>query len=251
MTVQLGMVVDASACIDCKACMASCKVANQVPTGYWRNWIKEDSGEAEAALARPMIFQPGGCMQCGKPTCVEACPTGATYKSEKDGVVYIDRGLCIGCGQCIPACPYGARFRHPALKVADKCDFCTERRAQGLEPACVSTCPTKARVFGDLNDPKSEAHKLLKSGRAVQVVNHMSNTDPNMYYLGDPGPYDWPVVAKLPATLDYWRSLAGPAMKIIVGLSGLGVAAMIGKQLFVHDDKPIGHDGEEKGVGHE
>jgi tetrathionate reductase subunit B len=62
--------------------------------------------------------------------------------------------MCIGCGQCVPACPYGARYRHPELRIADKCDFCHDRRQAGLEPACVSTCPTKARIFGDLLDPE-------------------------------------------------------------------------------------------------
>lgn len=242
---RLGMVIDASSCIDCKACMASCKVANQVPEGEWRNWIKAPDMEELAGSGKRMIYQPGGCMQCDKPTCVEACPTGATYKDPQTGAVVIDRKLCIGCGQCLPACPYGARYRHPELRVADKCDFCAERRSQGLEPACVSTCPTKARVFGDLNDPKSPAAVLLKKQKAVQVVNQKTNTDPNLYYLGDPGLKDWPVEARMPLPFDLWRHLAGPAVKAMVGLSGLGVLAMLGKQLLMKDDAPHEEDGHE------
>ena len=48
------------------------------------------------------------CNQCEHPSCVEVCPTGATFKS-KDGPVLIDTTYCIGCQYCVQACPYGAR----------------------------------------------------------------------------------------------------------------------------------------------
>ena len=241
------MVVDAGVCLDCKGCMASCKVANQVPDGKWRNWIKTPDLGSGAKNGRKVVFQPGGCMQCDEPTCVSACPTGATYKDKKTGVVVIDRGLCIGCGQCLPACPYGARYRHPQLKVADKCDFCAGRRAAGLEPACVSTCPTKARAFGDLNDPGSEVSRLLAAnkGKVVQVVNQKTNTKPNMYYLGDPGVKDWPQEAEMPTPFALWRYLAGPAVAAFTGLTALGVLAMWGKQLVMKDDHPEKEDHHE------
>ena len=140
-------------------------------TDKFENIKKEGSTAA-------MHFQPGNCMQCDIPTCVQACPTGSTFKDEKDGVVKVNERLCIGCGSCIPACPYGARFRHPEKKIVDKCDFCEHRRVQGDLPACVTTCPTKARVFGDLNDPESDVTRLMKKNNAVQVVHSKSNTKP-------------------------------------------------------------------------
>ncbi|MFZ5584298.1 MAG: 4Fe-4S dicluster domain-containing protein [Thermodesulfobacteriota bacterium] len=252
MAVKLGMVIDAASCIDCKGCQAACKVANRVPAGQWRNWVKRGDAELAAQERKGLRFQPGSCMQCDKPTCVSACPTGATHKDRTDGVVKIDRGLCIGCGQCIAACPYGARYRHPELRVADKCDFCAERRAAGLQPACVDTCPTKARVFGDLNDPTSEAGRRLRGGGAVQVVSAKSDTDPNIYYLGDPGPADWPVEARMPTPWMFWKSLAGPALEALVGLTGLGVIAMYGRQLILGEgDKPAEDGHGPEGGGHE
>ncbi|MFC1891580.1 4Fe-4S dicluster domain-containing protein [Thermodesulfobacteriota bacterium] len=233
---KLAMVVDSTSCIDCKGCMAACKVENHVPDGYWRNWIKtqeavlnpEDSG-----VRVNSHFQPGNCMHCDNPTCVEACPTGATYRNETDGTIQVNKQLCIGCGSCIPACPYGARYRHPEKKVVDKCDFCKTRRERGELPACVITCPTKARVFGNLNDPRSEAAKLLGKGTAVRVVNAKTDTKPNIYYLGITQPLDWPVEAYIPAPIWAWEKLAKPLVWLAVGVNALGVLTMLGKQLLL------------------
>lgn len=235
---QLAMVIDSSKCIDCKACMVSCKVANEVPQGQWRNWIKQALPDLRAPRPGRAHFQPGGCMHCDNPICVAACPTGATFKSDKDGTVVIDQDLCIGCGNCIPACPYAARYRHPEKKKAEKCDFCTERRARGQVPACVDTCPTKARVFGDIGDPTSEAAMLLKENpdAVVKVIHPESDTKPNMFYLGSTAPMNWPVKAVMPTSMQMLTAVVGPAVKVAVGMSGLGVLAMLGRQLLASDD---------------
>lgn len=239
--VQLAMVIDSSKCIDCKGCMASCKVANDVPDGQWRNWIKHSVPDFKSGNPRTH-FQPGGCMHCDNPTCVQACPTGATYKDKKDGTVRIDSSLCIGCGNCIPACPYNARFRNTLTRKADKCNFCAERREQGLLPACVDTCPTKARVFGDINDPESEAARLLEKNKdqLVRVVNARSDTKPNMIYLNSTAPLDWPVEARMPTAMATLTGAVNPLVKAVVGMSGLGVAVMLARQLIAgsdsHDD---------------
>ena len=134
---KYGIVIDASKCIDCKACLIACKVENNVPEGFWRNWIRplwdiRDSHRTE--------FQPGQCMQCDTPSCVAACPVEATYK-QANGLVVIDPQKCIGCGNCVTACPYGARYRDPATRRADKCDFCEHRLKRGEQPANPCTLP--------------------------------------------------------------------------------------------------------------
>lgn len=190
---KYGMVIDASKCINCKACIVACQLENKVPPEFSRAWIKE-SHQDDVKTPR---FQPGNCMQCDIPTCVDACPVNATYKVG-DGRVVIDPLKCVACGFCVPACPYGARFIHPVKKVADKCDFCGTRIKQGLEPACVVTCPTGARVFGSFNDVSSEVSRLLKKGGLVRVINAHDDTKPNIYYFDNTAPLDWPKRPELP-----------------------------------------------------
>jgi Fe-S-cluster-containing dehydrogenase component len=217
--------------MDCLACVVSCQLTNGVPARSYRNWIKPGPWEGGSGVH----FQPGNCMQCEKPTCVEACPTGATFQDKATGIVKVNKRLCIGCGTCVPACPYGARFRHPVQRVVDKCDFCSDRISAGKEPACVETCPTRARVFGDILDETSAPYRLLKSKQTVRVVNAKSNTDPAIYYLGKTSPVNWPVEATLPGPIEMLRSVFNPLLKGVVGLTGLGVLVMLGKQLLSHE----------------
>jgi tetrathionate reductase subunit B len=202
---KYGIVIDASRCIDCKACMIACKVENNIPEGVWRNWIRPlwDTGGGRKAE-----FQPGQCMQCDTPSCVAACPVNATYK-QPDGLVVIDPKKCIGCGNCVTACPYRARYRNPARQIADKCNFCEDRLKRGEEPACVITCPTKTRVFGDLNDPTSKISRLLKDEKLVRVTAPHVDTRPNIYYHQGTRLLDWAVTPTLPGNVhmsrEFWE----------------------------------------------
>jgi tetrathionate reductase subunit B len=203
---KYAIVIDASRCIDCKACMIACKVENNVPEGSWRNWIRplwDRSGK------RKSEFQPGQCMQCDTPSCVAACPVDATYK-KPDGLVVIDAQKCIGCGNCITACPYGARYRNSTRHIADKCDFCEHRLKHGEEPACVVTCPTKTRTFGDLNDPQSPVSRMLKEKKLVRVIAPHINTRPNIYYHKGTRLLDWAVAPTLPGNVhmsrEFWET---------------------------------------------
>ena len=148
----------------------------------------------------------------------------------------VNEKLCIGCESSIPACPYGARYRHPQKKIVDRCDFCEHRRDRGELPACVVTCPTKARVFGNIKDPDSDAARLLKQNNTTQVINPASNTEPNIYYLNATAPLDWPVKAEIPTPIQLWGKVAKPLIWALVGINALGVLAMLGKQFIFPDD---------------
>jgi len=204
-SLRWGMVINTKRCLDCKACMVACKVENSLPCGKWRNWVRNDA----SGFGRRTQYQPGQCMQCDQPSCVAACPVGATWK-RADGVVVIDPAKCIGCGNCVTACPYGARYRDALTRVADKCDFCSHRLQEGRPPACVETCPTRARIFGDLNDPESEAAKLLKSQKVVTVIAPQFDTKPQIFYLAGTDILDWAIAPTLPGGAhmppEFWRS---------------------------------------------
>ena len=96
-------------------------------------------------------------------------------------LVLVTPGVCIGCKACLASCPYDARFLNPD-GYADKCTFCVHRVKQGLDPACVSTCPTRCMTFGDLDDPASEIRHLLGS-RPHHALLEAAGTEPRIFYL--------------------------------------------------------------------
>jgi Fe-S-cluster-containing dehydrogenase component len=71
--------------------------------------------------------------------------------------------------------------------VVEKCTFCYHRTSNGLQPACVEVCPSKARIFGDQDDPKSEIAQLLKAKRSFRLQEE-KGTKPNVHYVGKYGP---------------------------------------------------------------
>jgi Fe-S-cluster-containing dehydrogenase component len=114
------------------------------------------------------------CMHCGKPACVEVCPTGAISKRGEDGIVVVDRGKCNGCQDCFSACPYGVpQFGHDGIM--QMCDFCT---GINVEPACALSCPTEALKIGTLDE-------LLKMAKGKVVKSMGGTTKPAVVIAGE------------------------------------------------------------------
>lgn len=187
---RLGMVIDLTRCTGCHACAVACKAEHNVRLGAFRSWVNQVETGIFPNVRRH--FLPRLCNQCEESTCSKVCPTQATYERD-DGIVMIDKDKCIGCRYCINACPYGSRYfnwrnedsedaaRTPG--VVDKCDFCVHRVDQGLEPACVVTCPARARTFGDLNDPESEISKIVAT-QPTSTLMPEYGTKPKVFYIG-------------------------------------------------------------------
>jgi len=173
-------VLDQTKCIGCHACTTACKSENEVPVGVTRTYVKSvDVGVFPQARR---AFQVTRCNQCADAPCVAACPTGAMYRRE-DGIVDFDKTVCVGCKACMAACPYDAIFINPEDRSAEKCNMCAHRLDIGLEPACVTVCPTEAILVGDASDPDSKVAQVI--GRdPVQVRRPEKGTRPGVYYKG-------------------------------------------------------------------
>jgi molybdopterin-containing oxidoreductase family iron-sulfur binding subunit len=207
---RYGMVINQVRCVGCNSCTVACKTANGTPQGVlWGKVFKYELGTYPNVQVQN---QPVLCNNCKNPACVKVCPTGASHQRE-DGIVMIDQAKCIGCRYCMTACPYTARsfswndpqpyfgskglvpyekqrYTNLIRGVPSKCTFCAitasgepGRLTQGLPPACVETCPAKARTFGDLDDPTSDVTKLILTGRARQLKPELG-TAPSVYYIG-------------------------------------------------------------------
>ena len=173
-------VLDQDRCIGCHACTTACKSENEVPLGVTRTYVK--SVETGVFPQARRAFQVTRCNQCTDAPCVAACPTKAMYRRE-DGIVDFDKEICIGCKACIAACPYDAIFINPEDHCAEKCNLCAHRLDVGLEPACVTVCPTGAILVGDLNDPSSKVAEIV-SREPVTVRRPEKGTRPGLYYKG-------------------------------------------------------------------
>ena len=182
---KYGMVLNLDRCIGCYACVTACKMTYGTRPGVNYNAVNTvEYGEGADARQRYVLTM---CMHCDNAPCVEACPTGATYKTD-EGAVVMDYEACIGCGACVSACPYDARHlvkddetsfegsvapyeeeSSQRLNVVEKCTFCYERVKNGEKPACTVFCPGQCRIFGDVEDPESEISTYIKEKGAFNI----------------------------------------------------------------------------------
>ena len=215
-----GLVIDLDRCTACQACVVACKHENNVAfstpdvaaQGRLMTWIQVVPVEMRSGTATLPLM----CQQCDRPPCADVCPTSATYRNP-DGIVAQIYPRCIGCRYCTNACPYAVKvfnwttpewpdamlaMQNPDVSirpkgVVEKCTFCHHRlqaareraRAAGRDlasddyvPACVQTCPSEAMVFGDLDDPHSDASALAASPRAFRWMDELG-TKPKVIYL--------------------------------------------------------------------
>jgi len=184
--VRWGMLIDTNKCASgCTACVSACAEENGIQSHdrpetdqVWIRKVKLRDTQTGHISSLPML-----CQHCESPPCVDVCPTGASFK-RVDGIVLVDRHICIGCRYCMMACPYKARsFAHEVVEdpkdfaprgkgTVESCTFCVHRVDEGGTPACVEACTEAehgAMLFGDLKDPNSEISKELEKQGGEQI----------------------------------------------------------------------------------
>ena len=208
---KLGLVIDLDICVGCHACVTACKGWNDqgeagplsdrdpygaAPEGAFLNRVHSYEIQPAEGPARLVHF-PKSCLHCDDAPCVTVCPTGASYKRTEDGIVLVNESDCIGCGLCAWACPYGAREMDPTRQVMKKCTLCVDRiyndnlPEEDRVPACVRTCPTGARAFGDLSDPDSAVSRSVAERGGMDLMPEQGTRPVNKYL--PPRPRDEPM----------------------------------------------------------
>jgi len=153
---QLAFYFNQTRCIGCYTCVIACKDWNNLPSGpaSWRRVITIEKGKFSNVS---VAFLSMGCFHCTNPPCMAACPTNAITKRGEDGIVIVDKEICLGkdkCGMiCKDACPYDApQFEDRFDAKMQKCNMCFDRWIERKKPICVDSCLTRALDAGPLQE---------------------------------------------------------------------------------------------------
>jgi formate dehydrogenase iron-sulfur subunit len=241
----LAMFTDVSLCIGCRACQVACKQWNQLPaeepewTGTYQNHAhftdnsyrlvrfieqKDEKGSLRWHLMSDV------CKHCAQAGCLEACPTGAIYRTEH-GTVNINQDICNGCRYCVSACPFGVvAFNHDTGR-ASKCTFCNDRIHNGLGPACAKACPTESIQFGFRDDLAAKARKRVEDLKKMGFTSAQLYGEDQAGALGGlnaffllldrPSVYGLPERPRLPQNNVFVDSLLSIGGALLVGVGAL------------------------------
>src|SRR6202142_513046 len=194
-----GLLIDTTQCATgCDACVTACSTENgwALKTGPQDpQWIRKVELTNKSTGQKHNL--PLMCQHCEEPPCVDVCPTGASFK-RADGIVLVDRHICIACRYCMMACPYKARSivfqsiadQNPDVPrgngCAEGCTLCVHRIDRDQQPACVEACTKaghNAMIFGDLNDPQSEIAQRVAKYASTQIRTDLQ-LNPGVRYQG-------------------------------------------------------------------
>jgi len=219
MAINLSACTGCSACV--VSCQAENNIPvvgeQEVRRGREMHWMRIDryySGEPDSPR---VLHQPLMCQHCENAPCETVCPVLATVHSS-EGLNQQIYNRCVGTRYCANNCPTKVRrfnwfdYDHEdpvermvlnpdvvvrSRGVMEKCSLCVQRIQEGkalahregralqdqeIRTACQQSCPAQAIVFGDVNDPKSEIHRLTQDGRAYRLLEDL-NVGASITYL--------------------------------------------------------------------
>lgn len=219
MSVDLSKCTGCSACV--VACQSENSIPvvgkKHILNGREMHWIRLDRYYAGNPESPRTVHQPVMCQHCDNAPCETVCPVLATVHSDEgtNDMVY---NRCVGTRYCSNNCPYKVRrfnwFNYSKVQsplnmalnpevtvrsrgVMEKCTFCTHKISAGkskaklekrdlkdgdIKTACEMTCPTKAIVFGDMNDSSSRVSQKFSEGRTYQLLEELNNV-PSVRYM--------------------------------------------------------------------
>jgi carbon-monoxide dehydrogenase iron sulfur subunit len=158
------IVVEVNKCLACKTCEIECAIAHSEFKDKKDAVFKLHSLQHRVFVEKMKEFSiPLQCRHCEDAPCVKICPTKAIEKREIEGPVVINESLCIGCKRCLLICPFGVISINHQSRASIKCDLCIGRLKEGLSPACVSGCPTKAIKYISIDE-----YNKLKRRRVIK-----------------------------------------------------------------------------------
>jgi molybdopterin-containing oxidoreductase family iron-sulfur binding subunit len=217
MTIDLSACIGCNACVlACQTENSTPTVGKKaVSNSREMYWLRVDSYNTESAGTT--AFQPVPCMHCETAPCEQVCPVQATVHSS-EGLNQMVYSRCVGTRYCSANCPYSVRrfnfldvvdkrpileeIRNPEVTVRaegvmEKCTFCVQRISAAriaakkenrpiqdgeVMPACMAACPTKAIIFGNLNDASAEVTNAQQQPHNYGLLAEL-NTKPRTTYL--------------------------------------------------------------------
>ncbi len=150
-----NLYVEIARCLACRACEVACALEHSGSKELFKA-IAEEPRPVARVRVEPVdgngsgsgqIAVPLQCRHCEDAPCVTICPTDAMHKLGPEQPVLVDEEHCIGCRLCLFVCPFGVITFREGGKAALKCDLCLGRTSEGMEPACVAACKSRALQF--------------------------------------------------------------------------------------------------------